>query len=71
VKTFQKHHFGEWTNDHSTLGGFAKTQYGPEDARTECTRCHVHVKMGRTGGMKFFVGGKWISKRPPCQVSEG
>lgn len=71
MKVYKKHHFGEWSTDRSTLGGFARVSIQEGDAWTCCTRCKVDVKMGRTGGMKFWVGGKWVSKRPACEVSDG
>ncbi len=64
MKTFQKHHFPAETWKGDLLGTDV-------ESHSECTRCKIKVKIGRVGGYKFFVGGKWTSKRPPCQVSEG
>lgn len=74
VKSFSKHHFNEWSEDKSGLGGLMRavlTQ--PGDAHTTCKRCGVRAVNLRVGGTKFWVSkngvGKWVSKRPPCEVA--
>ena len=54
MKTFQKHHFNPWRD-------------GLLCAESECARCKVQVRVGRTGGTKFWVNGRWTPKRPPCE----
>jgi hypothetical protein len=61
-----KHHYGEWSTDRSTLGGLALVSIQDREHFTHCTRCGVMVKIGRVGGYKFWVDGKW-SKRPECR----
>jgi hypothetical protein len=69
MKTYQKHHFAEW-QDRDTLGGLGKIAIEEGAVHSNCTRCGVKVKIGRVGGTKFWIGGKWVSKRPPCVVPE-
>lgn len=69
MKTFQKHHFNPW-RDRSDLGGLGKVAIQAGEVHSECSNCKVKVKIGMVGGTKFWVGGKWVSKRPPCEVSE-
>jgi len=67
AKTYQKHLYKEWFTDRSQLGGFAKLLVGERDAYCHCSRCGVFVVMKYVGGMKFWVNGKLVSKRPPCE----
>lgn len=62
-----KHTFEEWKTGHEGLGGFARTAIGPEDSHSKCRRCNVVVKIatGQTT-KKFWVGGRWVTKTPPC-----
>lgn len=62
-----KHHYAPWSEDRSNLGGLAKLFVKEGEAHSECTRCKVWVVMKVPGGIKFFVGGKLTSKRPPCE----
>jgi hypothetical protein len=51
-----KHHFDkDWVlepnlTDHAVL--------------SYCTRCGVNVRIGKVGGTKFYVNGKWVSHCP-------
>lgn len=63
---YKKHHFAPW-NEAPPEGGLAKLLVGPDDAHSTCTRCKVFVVVQKVGGMKFWVGGKLVSKRPPCE----
>lgn len=71
MKTFKKHHFGPWLDRNTELTTFGRLCVQEGEVHSKCTRCKVMVKMGQSGGVKFWVGGKWVSKRPACQVSEG
>lgn len=71
MKTYTKHHYPKWHTDQEGLGALGKMLVKEDEAHSKCSRCGLMVKMGRVGGMKFWVGGKWVSKRPPCQVPEG
>lgn len=63
-----KHHFAPWSEDTSNLGGFAKLAIEPGDAHSHCTRCGVKVKVAaRQSTTKFWIDGKWTTKRPPCE----
>lgn len=69
MKSFQKHHFAPWSEARPE-GGFAKLLVAPGEGHTHCLRCDVFVVMKRVGGLKFWVGGKLVSKRPVCVVPE-
>ncbi len=70
MTTYQKHHYAKWVGyDEAT--GLAKVSMQPGDALSKCTRCEVTVKLGPVGGQKFWVNGKWVSKRPVCRPVEG
>lgn len=71
MKTYAKHHFAPWKDRTKGLGGFGKLTVQEGEVYSNCTRCKVHVKCTKTGQTKFWVDGRWVSKRPPCQVSEG
>lgn len=61
-----KHYFNKWRQTREDLGGLAKVAIAPTESHSECRRCGVKVKVGSKGGTKFWVNGKWTSKRPPC-----
>lgn len=65
-----RHHFAAWSTDRTGLGGLAKIAVAPDESHSKCTNCGIFVKMGTSGGVKFWSGGRWVSKRPPCQKSE-
>lgn len=67
MKTYQKHHFGPW-QDRSTLSGLGLVAIEEGAVHSNCTRCGVKAKIGPSGGTKFWVSGRWVSKRPPCEV---
>jgi hypothetical protein len=62
----KKHHFNPWREGNEGLGGLAKLAIQSNEAHSECARCQVKVKLGRVGGMKFWVSGKWTGRRPIC-----
>lgn len=68
MKTFQKHHYADWK---PPAGEASRLTFEPGDVHSTCTRCKIPVKIGKQGGLKFWLGGRWVSKRPACQVSEG
>ena len=75
MKSAERHHYAPWKGHNEslpslvrTLGNFGRLAISPGEAHSECTRCKRIVKMGQTGGIKFWVGGQWVTKRPPCQV---
>jgi hypothetical protein len=70
MKTYSKHHYAAeaWTQGKPSKG-LLLASYQEGDSFNTCTRCGCPVKLTKTGTMKFWVGGKWISKRPPCQVT--
>ncbi len=70
MKTYAKHYFGPWQERNEGLTNFGKLCVEEGEVHSNCVRCKVHVKIGRTGGTKFWVGGRWVSKRPPCQVPD-
>ena len=61
MKTFKKHLY-------PADGWITDDQDG--HAHNQCSRCGLKVKLSRTNTLKFWHGGKWVSKRPACQVSE-
>lgn len=63
---WKKHFYGPW-KQRSQLSGLAKISIQESEALSECVRCGVTVKMGK-GGYKFWVGGRWVTKRPSCEV---
>ena len=65
-KTYEKHHYGEWSEDRSNLQGLAKLCVNPGEGWTTCKRCGVFIVFKKPGGVKFWAGGKLVSKRPPC-----
>lgn len=67
---YQKHHYKTWSEDRTNLGGFAKLLVKEGDAHSTCSRCGVFVVLKKVGGMKFWVNGKLVSKRPPCTPQE-
>ena len=70
MKSFEKHHYGPWLDRNTGLGGLGKLTVQKGEAHSKCTRCGIDVKMAQTGGIKFWVGGKWVAKRPPCPSAE-
>lgn len=70
MKTYTKHHFGPWLDRNEGLMGLGRVCLDEDEVHSKCTRCQVVVKIGRVGGTKFWVGGRWVSKRPPCQVPD-
>lgn len=65
---YKKHYFNPWRD--GSLGGLGQILIQPGESHSECSRCNVKVKVGKTGGTKFWVGGRWTTKRPPCEVEE-
>lgn len=65
---YRKHHYKAWSEDRSTLGGFAKLLVAEGEGHSECSRCGVFVVLKKVGGLKFWVNGALTSKRPPCVV---
>ena len=58
-----KHYFAPWHVE----GG--DENLGRKDAHSHCKHCGVKVMMsaGQTT-TKFWVNGKWSTKRPPCET---
>lgn len=62
--TYMKHYYKPVENP----GGLAKTMLGKYEALVKCTRCGLIAKQG--AGTKFWVNGKFVTKRPPCEPSK-
>jgi hypothetical protein len=65
MKTFTKHHFAAWQDAPTSTD---QGEPEPQTVYSCCTRCKVPTRIGPTGGTKFWVGQKWVTKRPACQV---
>ncbi len=62
-----KHHYNPWRARSEGLGGLGQLAVQEGEVHSECTRCKVKVKIGAKGGPKFWVNGRWVTKRPPCE----
>ena len=63
-----KHHFAPWSWEAPT-SGLAALAIQPGDAHSHCTRCKVKVKIAQgQATTKFWVGGRWVAKKPPCEA---
>ena len=62
-----KHHFAPWKYTTAGMSGWARIAIQEGDAHSNCTRCLVVVKVPKgQASTKFWVNGKWTTKRPPC-----
>lgn len=59
------HRYNQFRIGHEGLSGLAKVAIGATEEHSECSRCGVKVKYAK--GTKWWVDGKWSSKRPPCK----